>query len=501
MENKKSSQRPSITIVGLGAGELSQLPLGIYRELTAAENLYLRTEKHPVVQELEQEGLRFNSFDAMYEQHTQFHVVYEKIIEELLQAASNSMNIHYGVPGHPLTAEYTVQMLLQKEREGYIQVNILGGQSFLDPMFNALKIDPNDGFQLLDATALQAKDVQITQHVIISQVYDAMIASEVKLTLMEKYPDEFEVILVTAAGTASENIQKMPLFEIDGQMKVDNLTALYVPPVTDDELLHHEFSKLREVIAQLRAPDGCPWDKKQTHQSLKRYLLEESYEVIDAIDQEDDDHLQEELGDVLLQVLLHAQIGEEDGFFTIDDVIETLTAKMIRRHPHVFGDTVAQTEEQVNENWDTIKNAEKETTSASLLGDIPASMPALMRAYELQKKAAKVGFDWGDDAPMWKKLQEETSEWLQEVKYGTKETMKKEFGDMLFVMVNLGRFYKLHPEESLHMTNRKFYKRFSYIETTLNKQNRTLEQTTLEEMDELWEEAKTHLKGEITDEN
>ncbi|WP_246031845.1 nucleoside triphosphate pyrophosphohydrolase [Salibacterium salarium] len=493
-ENKQNSQLPRVNIAGLGAGELSQLPLGIYRKLLKAEHLYLRTAEHPVVQELEQEGLRFYSFDHIYENQPQFDLVYEHIIEELIGAAWKYNTIHYVVPGHPLTAESTVQMLLQKEKEGRLEVNILGGQSFLDPMFTALKIDPNDGFQLLDATAFAARDVQMTQHVIISQVYDAMMASEVKLTLMEKYPDEYDVMLVTAAGTTSENIQKLPLYKIDGQMKVDNLTALYVPPVTNEELLHHEFTTLRQVIAQLRAPDGCPWDKKQTHQSLKKYLIEESYEVLDAIDQEDDEHLQEELGDVLLQVLLHAQIGEEDGFFTMDDVIETLTTKMIRRHPHVFGEAIAETEGQVNENWETIKKAEK--NEDSLLADIPASMPALMRAYELQKKAAKVGFDWGDDAPMWKKLQEETAEWLYEVKHGTQETMKKEFGDLLFVVVNLGRFYKLHPEESLHMTNRKFFERFSYIEEALDKQNRTPEQTTLEEMDVLWEKAKTHLKGE-----
>ncbi|WP_158738511.1 nucleoside triphosphate pyrophosphohydrolase [Alteribacillus sp. YIM 98480] len=489
--SSKNTNIPQITVIGLGVGELNQLPLGVYQTLKKAAPLFLRTREHPVVKELEEE-VSYLSFDHVYEANDTFEMVYKNIVKELIEAASNHNHIYYAVPGHPMTAEFTVERLLEKAGNGELQVDILGGQSFLDPMFSALHIDPNNGFQLLDATALQTKDIKMNQHIIISQVYDQMIASEVKLTLMEKYPDDYEVTLVTAAGTSQEKLRNVPLFALDREITQNNLTALYVPPVQKDNLLYREFETLREVIAKLRGRDGCPWDKKQTHHSLKRYLLEEAYEVIDAIDQEDDDHLQEELGDVLLQVMLHAQIGEDEGFFNVEDIIETLTSKMIRRHPHVFGDTTAHTEEQVNENWEAIKRSENETkdTEDSLLTHIPASMPALMQAYELQKKAAKVGFDWNDDAPMWKKLQEETAEWLYEVKQGNKEAMKKEFGDLLFVLVNLGRFYKLHPEESLHMTNVKFKKRFTYIEKVLTSQGRSLEDTTLDEMDELWEEAK-----------
>ncbi|MFB4165047.1 nucleoside triphosphate pyrophosphohydrolase [Alteribacillus sp. JSM 102045] len=487
--NLDKNTLPQIVVIGLGIGELAQLPLGLYKTLKKAEPLFLRTAEHPVVKELEEEEVSYLSFDHLYEANETFEEVYENIIEELMEAASKFNHIYYAVPGHPMTAELTVERLIEKEAEGLVEVEILGGQSFLDPMFSSLRIDPNNGFQLLDATSLQTHDLKMTQHIIISQVYDEMTASEVKLTLMEKYPDDYEVTLVTAAGTSKEKLQKIALFELDREMTQNNLTALYVPPVRLDNLLYREFETLRHVIAELRGPDGCPWDKKQTHHSLKRYLLEEAYEVIDAIDQEDDEHLQEELGDVLLQVMLHAQIGEDKGYFNVEDIIETLTSKMIRRHPHVFADTKAHTEEQVNENWEAVKRSEKES-EGSLLSDIPASMPALMQAYELQKKAAKVGFDWDDDAPMWKKLQEETAEWLHEVKQGNKEAMKKEFGDLLFVLVNLGRFYKLHPEESLHMTNIKFKTRFAHIEETLAKQGRTLEDTSLEDMDRLWEEAK-----------
>ncbi|SFQ20557.1 nucleoside triphosphate pyrophosphohydrolase [Salibacterium halotolerans] len=487
---------PVIHIIGLGPGDLSGLALGTYKTLTKAERLYLRTEEHPSAKELKLEGISFHSFDERYEQHDTFEAVYAAITGELLEAAGQYRRIYYAVPGHPMTAEDTVQQLLEEKRAGRIHVTISGGQSFLDPMFTALQVDPNDGFQLLDATALNLDDIRMNQHIIISQVYDQLTASEVKLTLMEKYPDDYGVTLVTAAGMDSETLRRLPLYELDRMVEVDNLTALYVPPAKE-QLMYRDFSTLRRVIDALRAPDGCPWDRKQTHESLKKYMLEEAYEVLDAIDEQNDDHLEEELGDVLLQVLLHARIGEEDGFFTIDDVIGTLTEKMIRRHPHVFGGETADTEEQVNASWEALKEKEKaDQPPAERFDDIPGSMPALMQAYELQKKAGKAGFDWDDDAPMWKKLQEELAEWLYEMKHGSVESRKKEYGDVLFVIVNLGRFYKLYPEEALYMTNRKFRQRFDYVEEALKQQGRCPEDATLEEMDGFWEEAKTKNKGE-----
>ncbi|WP_240377881.1 nucleoside triphosphate pyrophosphohydrolase [Bacillus piscicola] len=499
MTNKK--ERPLITVIGLGSGDWEQLPLGVYRVLQNAEHLYLRTSSHPVVAELEREQLSFISFDDLYEKEEQFEEVYANIIEKLCNAADSHGHVHYAVPGHPFVAETTVQMLKKKKEEGIVELEFKGGQSFLDPVFTALQIDPNDGFQLVDATSLRGKELMMTQHIIISQVYDAFIASEVKLTLMEKYPDHYEVTLLTAAGTEEEKLQKLPLYELDRVTAVNNLTALYVPPVEDDTLLYEDFSTLREVIAILRGPNGCPWDKKQTHQSLKKYLLEETHELLDAIDEEDDEHIAEELGDVLLQVLLHAQIGEDSGYFTINDVIRTLTEKMIRRHPHVFEDVAVESADEVSKNWEAIKKEEKTDAPAAFLEDVPVSLPALMEAFELQKKAAKAGFDWNDDAPMWKKWQEEMAEWLYEIKHGTTESMKKEYGDLLFVLVNLGRYYKLHPEESLLMTNRKFRRRFQYIEKGLQKAEQTLDQASLAEMDVLWEAAKRVEKGEDAGEN
>lgn len=363
----------------------------------------------------------------------------------------------------------------------------------MDAIFAALKIDPVEGFQLLDGTALFASQLQLEQHMFISQVYDQFVASEVKLTLMEKLPDDYEVYIVTAAGSSQESIEKVALYELDRNVSINNLTSVYVPPVKDEQILLKNFAKLRDIIAILRGPNGCPWDKEQTHESLKRYLIEETYEVIEAINSDDIDHLVEELGDVLLQVMLHAQIGEDDGYFSIDDIIEALSEKMIRRHPHVFGNTKADNAEQVIQNWQEIKQLEKgEQQPASLLEGVSTAQPNLLRAYELQKKAAKVGFDWQEINPAIAKVKEELDEFVNELD-GTEEGLilaKKEFGDLLFAFVNVARFLKIHPEEALFETNEKFIRRFQYVEEKVKNSGRSFEEHTLEQLDLYWDEAK-----------
>ncbi|ALC83276.1 MULTISPECIES: bifunctional methyltransferase/pyrophosphohydrolase YabN [Bacillus] len=478
-----------ISVIGLGAGDLDQMPLGVYKRLTDAETVYVRTFDHPVVKELEKEHSTWMSFDNVYKKHENFDDVYIEICETLLAEAKDK-EVVYAVPGHPLVAEKSVQLLLEKETES-LRIEIYGGQSFLDATFNALSIDPIEGFQLVDAGDLCPDELQIRHHVIICQVYDRLTASNVKLSLMEKLPDDYKVALVTAAGSTDEDIRYVPLYELDRVAETSNLTSVYVPPVREEHILHQEFSSFRKVIKELRGPGGCPWDKKQTHQSLKPYMIEECYELLEAIDEEDDEHIVEELGDVMLQVLLHAQIGEDEGWFSIDDVIKGITEKMIRRHPHVFGDTTADNEAAVLENWESIKKQEKPDQEKLLLDHVPKTLPALSRAYHLQKKAAKAGFDWKDVGDIWDKVDEEVKEFLREAEsLSDTRKMKDEFGDILFALINVGRFYKIEPEEALAMTNHKFYNRFSYIEKQTNQSEKKLENLTLEEMDQLWDEAK-----------
>lgn len=476
----------TVFILGLGAGDFDQLPLGVYRKLKGASPLFLRTKEHPIVKALVEEGVSFTSFDDVYEQFATFEQVYETIVATLLEHVQTG-DVFYAVPGHPLVAEKTVQLLLEAEKQGRCQVKIEGGQSFLDALFTALHIDPVEGFQLVDATSFQRDDWQPTNHVIFCQVYDAFIASDVKLSLMEQLPDDYPVYVVTAAGSREEKVVEIPLYALDRVTTLNNLTSVYVPPVKDEAMLYHRFDTLRRVIATLRGPNGCPWDRKQTHESLKKYLLEETYELFEAIDEQDDDSIIEELGDVLLQVMLHAQIGEDDGIFSIDDVIKAITEKMIRRHPHVFGDVSVQNADEAVQNWQRLKEEEKKDRVASLLDDVPKSLPNLLKAYEFQAKAAKVGFDWDDVRPMWKKVEEEISEFQRE---HSQQKRIEEFGDILFALVNVARYYNINPEEALHQTNAKFYRRFSYIEEQVKSRGLRMEELSLEQLDYFWEEAK-----------
>src|SRR5690606_23346093 len=411
-QKKRRSYMNTIQVIGLGAGDLDQLPLGVYKKIKNAAELYVRTEDHPVLKELAEEGVTFNSFDAIYEKHDTFAPVYAEIADTLI-ALSKEQSLIYAVPGHPLVAEQTVQYLVEAEKKGDFRLVIEGGQSFLDPIFGALRIDPIEGFQLLDGTAMASDDVNMAQHVLIAQVYDSFSASEVKLTLMEKYPEDYEVTIVTAAGSANEVLRKVPLYELDRAAEVDNLTTIYVPPAVDQMDRLKEWQTFRQIVARLRSPEGCPWDREQTHESLRPYLLEEAHELLQAIEEEDDEAIAEELGDVLLQVFSHAQIGQDNGYFQLEDVLSAVSAKMIRRHPHVFGDAEAATSDEVVSNWQAIKAQEK-PQSASILGGQERYSSSLMTSYDYQKRAAKVGFSRSDADGAWEKCADELQEFQAE---------------------------------------------------------------------------------------
>lgn len=472
-----------IEIIGLGAGDINQLPLGIYKKLMDTKtSVFLRTKDHPVIATLKAEGLTYTAFDELYEQEDQFGDVYRKIVAVLLEEARKT-SIVYAVPGHPMLAEQTVQYLLEQTE---IAVEVIGGQSYLDALFTALKIDPIDGFQFVDATSFTREDLSYRQHLIFCQVYDRFVASDVKLALLEDLPPEYPVTIVEAAGSEQEKLTTVPLVELDYDLKIGNLTSVYVPPAHQIPL-NHTFNRLKEVIAILRGPNGCEWDKKQTHESLRPYLLEETYELIDAINQQDDEGMIEELGDVLLQVMLHSQIGEDEGYFSIADVIKGITEKMIRRHPHVFRESTA---EEKLPSWEEIKQAEKGNVRKSRLDGIAASLPALAKASMLQHQADKVGFGWREVAGIWEKLREELAEFKAAVAAKEEVEMEKELGDVLFVIANLARFYQIQPEIALEQTNEKFIHRFHYLEERLKEENKEITEQTLAQLDKYWEEAK-----------
>ena len=255
------------------------------------------------------------------------------------------------------------------------------------------------------------------------------------------------------------------------------------------------WSNLVNVVAKLRSPEGCPWDREQTHTSLKRYLLEEAYELLEAIDQGRPEAVKDELGDVLLQVLLHAQIAAEEGQFTIEDVITNLSEKLVRRHPHVFAEVSAETPEEVMVNWDAIKRKEKAGAEReSILDGVPKDLPALMRAEKIQKKAAKVGFDWDHTHEVVEKVKEEFRELEEAAAHGGQAEREEELGDLLFAIVNLSRFIKVDPEFALQKATGKFMERFRLLEGYAQEEDLDLAALDLDGLNELWDRAKDYLR-------
>jgi MazG family protein len=267
-------------------------------------------------------------------------------------------------------------------------------------------------------------------------------------------------------------------------------------------MVGEQFEKLVEIMARLRGPDGCPWDKQQDFNSLKPMLVEEVYEVLEAIENEDFDSLSEELGDLLLHVIFHAHLAKEAGRFDITTVIEKISGKLVRRHPHVFGSEPASTPEEVIKNWEAIKAQEKAQklknrtpAQRSLLEGIPSKLPAIHEAHQISSRAARAGFDWPDVEGIFDKLQEEMRELKEVISLGgneaQRERLEDEIGDMLFVIVNIARYLKIDSESALKRANRKFKSRFRYMEVELAKQGKSLEQTSLEDMEALWRKAKS----------
>lgn len=349
-----------ITIVGLGNYGIDDLPLGIYKFLKNKAITYTRTIEHPVIEALTEEGMKIQSFDHVYEENQAFDDVYQTIMTQLIEAAQQD-DIVYTVPGHPRVAETTtIKLEAYAQQHDDIQVEVLGGKSFIDDVFEAVKVDPNDGFTLLDATSLTSQQLNIRTHTLITQVYSPMTAGDLKVTLMERYDDEQLVYIVDGARSSGANVIETPLYELDHHAKVfSNVTSVFIKKVEHELTFYSDFYYATSIIDQLVDDEnGCPWDKVQTHHTLKRYLLEESFELFEAIDNEDDWHIIEELGDILLQVLLHTSIGKKEGFFDINEVVQNLTNKMIHRHPHIFGEAQAESEEDLKHIWANAKAEE-----------------------------------------------------------------------------------------------------------------------------------------------
>jgi len=479
---------PGITLLGLGPGNPDQLTREAWDVLSSADEVWLRTRQHLTVNALPP-TINLHSFDELYENGETFDQVYDAIVEKVLELGRRPEGVIYAVPGHPFVAETTCPKIARLARDEGLATRVVEGLSFLEPTFSALGLDPYPRLTLFDAMELSTAHVPAfppDMPVLIAQIYSRLVASEVKMTLNEVYPDEHPVQLLHAVGTKDELVEELKLYEIDRSEHIGLLTSLYVPSLGEGT----SFEAFQEIIAHLRAPDGCPWDREQTHQSLRTHLMEEAYEALEAIDRGDMDGMQEEFGDLLLQIVLHAQIANEEGKFSINSLIKNIYDKIVRRHPHVFGDLALDGVKGVLQNWEKLKEAERKDNGKKekgLLDGVPQALPALTQAQEYQDRAARVGFDW----PVVDGVLDKVAEEIQEIKSATNEAeLAEEIGDLFFALVNLARWKKIDAESALRETNLKFKRRFAHVEQGARQQGWSLSDMTLEEMDALWGSAK-----------
>jgi tetrapyrrole methylase family protein/MazG family protein len=485
-----------ISIVGLGPGAVGDLTLKTVEIMENADTLFLRTKIHPTVDYIDKRGIKYKSFDEYYDKLPSFEEVYNKIAEEVIDTSLNK-DIVYAVPGNPLVAEDSVQLILDIAKKRNIETEVFPSVSFIDSCLKVLSIDPIGGLKILDGLQIGKQGIDTSCHNIITQVYNKKAASDIKLYLMDYYYDETLVTLIRGAGIDGlEKVETMQLYEIDRVGWIDHLTSLYVPPIDANKKKRYDFRDLVNIMAVLRGEGGCPWDREQTHGSLKECMIEECYEVLEAIDVGDTDMLVEELGDVLLQVVFHSAIAEEKGDFDILDVTNRITQKMIERHPHIFNkdEDVCLTSEEVLDRWDIIKKKEQNLkTTTDRLKHIPKNMPALMRSYKVQHKASQVGFDWDSVSGVIDKVYEEIQEVEGVIDVYNSENYGKiieELGDLLFAVVNVCRFLKIQPEFALNSATQKFINRFEYMENKVIESGKKMEDMTIEQLEGLWEKAK-----------
>ncbi len=441
----------SITILGLGPGDASLLTLEAKEVLENAQEIYLRTSRHPTVASLPAH-LRVHSFDGLYESEGEFSTIYEKIAEEILRLGQRPEGVLYAVPGHPLVGEESVQRILALSRELGGEVRILPGLSFIEVALTFLSLDPLDGLQIVDATTLSERlhpNLDPDLPALVGQLYGRRVASEVKLTLMNLYPPEHEVTLLRHLGTPDAVAEPLPLHELDHLQDIDHLATLFVPPLPKAS----SVSTFHDIVARLRAPGGCPWDREQTHQTLRPHLLEETYEVLQAIDEEDDEALREELGDLMLQIILHAQIAVEEGSFTLAQVLETIIEKLIRRHPHVFAGLEVADADEVLRNWQAIKRQEKEEKEDELLWGMPLSLPALTLARRAQERAKREELLSTSKESLLSEAQNSLAR-LGEIEH--QDEAAEALGHLLFALTDLARRLGVDAESALRTATVRF---------------------------------------------
>lgn len=479
--------KPVITVVSLGPGDQKLLTLQSADALCKSRRLFLRTARHRVAAWLREEGVAFEDFDALYDEYGDFDALHAEMARRLWTAAMEQ-NVTFAVID--AQTDGAVRALRAScPKDG--RVIILPGVTMADSCLSLLpeQFEQPGKVRILPAmdAALAAPDPNTP--LLVTELFDRVLASDLKLHLSDLYGDEAAVVFFPSSAKINRKPVILPLLEMDRQRTYDHTVCLFVPAMALNQRSRYCFADLLEVMHLLRRQ--CPWDSEQTHKSLCKYLIEEAYEAVGAIDEDDMDHLADELGDVLLQIVFHADIADEIGEFSISDVTTAIVRKMIYRHAHIFGNVHCDTADDVAQSWEQLKKAEKGlTTQASVLADVSKGLPALMRADKVQKKAAQVGFDWDNALDALPKVHEEADEVLAELVAG--RDPGEELGDLLFSCVNVARLAGQEPEQLLKSATEKFIRRFTAMENMIICDEKSLEGLTLAEMDVYWNRVKQH---------
>jgi len=477
-----------VVIVGLGPGPRNTVTQATLEAIERIDVQFVRTKRHPTADLMP----RATSFDSLYDTLPTFEDVYREITEAVVAAAIERGEVLYAVPGSPLILESSVAQLRADSR---VEVQVLPALSFLDLAWEALGIDPvNAGVRLIDGHRFALEASGERGPLLVAQVHADWVLSDVKLSHESANGNE-PVVLLHHLGLPDQRVEHTTWQELDRVLPADHLTTLYIPQMA--EPVSGELARLHQLARTLR--EQCPWDREQTHDSLIKHLIEETYEVVDAIEALDaddpatDEAFIEELGDLLYQVEFHATIAEQQGRFSMADVARSIHDKLVRRHPHVFGDVVANSANDVVQTWDEVKRAEKKSIdgTASTFTGVAKSGPSLQYATKIQKRAADVGFDWPNADGAFEKIVEESAEIRQAVALNSDpETVRMELGDLLFSVVNLSRHLGHDAEQALRGASDKFRHRFEQVEQLALSRKIDLANAPLEQLDALWDEVK-----------
>lgn len=474
-----------LVVVGIGPDDADMLTLGAADALKNASAVLMRTEKHGVAYWLQEQGIQYKTLDALYDGADDFDAFAQAAIVAISTLLAEKGSLCYAVPD-PAT-DATVKCL---KAQGYALKVIPGVTQSVAISAKALEtvLPVADDYCTVTAMDFSACMVEPSMPLIVTELNSRLMAGEVKIGLLETYPPE-KLVLVNGAV--------VPLGDMDRQGAYNHLSTVFVPESPMAERNRYTFGDLLTVMEMLRDPEsGCPWDKEQTHETLRQYLIEEAHEAVDAINQDDVEKIADELGDVMLQVVFHAQVGKEHGTFSIGDVTTAICHKMITRHVHIFGDVVCETSDDVVKSWEAIKQKEKGLKATTdIMKDVPGYLPALMRASKVQGKARQVGFDWDTPDEALAKVTEETAEVAADIKAGKNPEM--EFGDLLFAVVNAARLAGVQPEVALGSATEKFIRRFSTMEKAIFADGKQLKGMTLPEMDKYWDAVKRDEKENV----